>query len=192
MQNFIIILTLSIMTNLLIAQTPSSPTTKAKSGLSFGLALGAGTLSLKSSKSTETNIGFSVSLPNIKIGYSFSDRFTGYLALPGATYKFEDKDRGYEAIMLSGQYWLIPKWWISMGSGITFDAPAFYAVENFEEAKFYTGTPAFSFGTGYEILKNDNFTIDLQYRIFMGQSNVSDTTKREGVANMIMIGFNWY
>jgi len=188
MQKIITILILSFIGNLLQAQTETN--TQEKKGFTFGLAIGAGALSLKTTE-TDAQTNFSVTLPNLKFGYSFNERLAMYLTLPGATYKFEEKDRGYEGVVLTGQYWPLQKWWVSVGAGFTFDAPAFYTVSDFEEADFHTGVPALSFGTGYEILRKNKFNIDVQYRVFVGQSNLSDNVRRQGVANMFMIGFNW-
>ncbi|NJK98245.1 MAG: hypothetical protein HC905_28040 [Bacteroidales bacterium] len=77
------------------------------------------------------------------------------------------------------------------GTGLTFDAPAFYTVKDPSSAAFYTGIPAFTFSTGYEIWHKGRFTLDLQYRIFLGKSSLPNSGQREGVSNTFIVGFNW-
>lgn len=190
MQKLIFIIGLSLITNISISQNNINKNTTKRHGFTFGVGIGAGTLSLKSSETKSTEL--SVSLPNLKIGYSFNQRFSFLLTLPGATYKLEERDRGFEGIILTGQFWMQDKWWISSGVGLTFDAPAFYTVKDIESENFYTGLPAFTVGTGYEIFRKGRFTIDLQYRFFFGKSKISDDLNRQGLANMFIIGFNWY
>lgn len=185
-----IILTLVLTTTLLNAQSETNIDFESRNGLSFGLGLGAGTLSLQVSEQTTTN--FSASLPNFKIGYAVSEKFSMMIYLPGAIYQFDDLDRGFEGIMLNGQYWLKDRWWINAGVGLTLDAPAFYTVDDFASANFYTGLPAIAAGTGYEIFKKGNFAIDLQYRIFIGKSVLENNSERAGVSNMFIVGFNLY
>ncbi len=163
--------------------------TPEQKGLIFGLGAGSGLLNLKTNSTTTTAL--SATLPNIKIGYRINHRLAILALLPGATYKYNGKDRGFEAFQLAGQYWLQKKWWILGGVGLTFDAPVFYTVKDPKTAGFYTGIPAFSIGTGIEIWQKDNFSIDLQYRFFIGKSALPNNGLREGIANMLLVGFNW-
>lgn len=78
------------------------------------------------------------------------------------------------------------------GVGLTFDAPAFYTVKDPKTAEFHIGLPALTAGTGYEIYRKGKFAIDLQYRFFYGQSNLSYNGFRKGFSNMFIVGFNWY
>lgn len=169
------------------AQQKNSP---EKKGFTLGLGVGIGALSLNTNDTIA--VKFSTTLPNIKIGYMVNRRFAVYALLPGANYKYKDKDRGFEGLIVAGQYWLKDNWWVLGGTGLTFDAPAFYTVKDPKTAEFYTGLPAFSFATGYEIWHKGRFAIDLQYRIFLGKSNLKNDGFREGVSNMFIVGFNWY
>lgn len=155
----------------------------------IGLGIGAGTLHLRANDTSQTT--FSTTIPNIKVGYRFNNRFALLALLPGANYKYHQKDRGFEAFILAGQWWVTPKWWLLGGSGLTFDAPAFYTVKDPKTAGFYTGAPAFTFATGYEIIKIKHCSIDLQYRLFYGKSHIQNNGTREGIANMFILGFNW-
>jgi hypothetical protein len=164
--------------------------TTQRKGFSIGIGIGAGTLNLNTNDTlTQT---FSTSLPNLKIGYAIHPNWSILLQLPGANYRYEGKDRGFEAIMLSTQYWMKKNWWLNAGLGLSFDAAAFYTVKDPKTAGFYTGLPALSFTTGYEIWHRGRFAIDLQYRFFTGNTGLQNNGFRKGFSNMFLLGFNWY
>jgi hypothetical protein len=186
----ILIIALTIITNFTFSQTNLDKKSIERKGFILGLGVGAGTLSLNAYDTS--NVSFSTTLPNIKVGFMLNNRFALLVLLPGANYKYNGKDRGFEAFVIAGQYWIKDNWWVLGGTGLTFDAPAFYTVKDPEKAGFYTGIPAFSFATGYEIWHKGRFALDLQYRIFLGKSNLPNNGHREGVSNMFIVGFNWY
>ncbi len=186
----ILIFALTIMVNYTFAQTNLDKRPVERKGFVIGIGLGAGALSLCTNDTTE--IAFSTTLPNIKVGYMLNNRLALLALLPGANYKYNGKDRGFEGVIIAGQYWLKENWWVLGGAGLTFDAPAFYTVKDPKTAGFYTGFPAFTFATGYEIWHKGRFALDLQYRIFLGKSNLPNNGQREGVSNMCIVGFNWY
>lgn len=186
----ILILTLTIMVNYTFAQTNLDKKPFDRKGFVIGLGLGAGALTLNTNDTTK--VGFSTTFPNIKVGYMLSKRLALLALLPGANYKYYGKDRGFEGITIAAQYWLKDKWWVLGGTGLTFDAPAFYTVKDPKTAGFYTGFPAFTFATGYEVWRKGRFALDLQYRIFLGKSNLPNNGQREGMSNMFIVGFNWY
>jgi hypothetical protein len=176
--------------NLSIAQINFKNKPIERKGIVFGIGLGAGALTLNTNDTAQ--ITFSTTIPNLKIGYMLNKRFALLALLPGANYKYNGKDRGFEGLILAGQFWLKDKWWILGGTGLTFDAPAFYTVKDPKTADYYTGVPAITFATGYEIWHKGRFAIDLQYRIFLGKANLQNNLQREGVSNMFIVGFNWY
>ncbi|PCJ37858.1 MAG: hypothetical protein COA99_12395 [Moraxellaceae bacterium] len=186
----ILILTLTLIANYTFAQTNLEHKQIERKGFVIGLGLGAGVLTLNTNNTT--NVTFSTTLPNIKVGYMLNERFALLALLPGANYKYQGKDRGFEGLIIAGQYWLIDNWWLLGGAGLTFDAPAFYTVKDPKTANFYTGLPAFTFTTGYEVWHKGRFALDLQYRIFLGKSNLPNNGQREGLSNMFIVGFNWY
>lgn len=175
--------------NTAMAQVDLNNQTASNQGMLIGLGLGAGTLSLKYNDTVYNK--FSTTLPNIKIGYKFNKKIALCILLPGANYKYNKKDRGFEAFVPAIQYWINPKWWALLGTGLTFDAPAFYTVDDPKKAAFYTGIPAITFATGYEILHKKNFGLDLQYRFFAGKSVIEPSKYRTGLSNMLLVGFNW-
>jgi hypothetical protein len=185
----ILILTLAILVNHIVAQTSLDNKPTERKGFVISLGLGAGLLTLNTNDTSK--VAFSTTLPNIKLGYMLSKNFALFVLLPGANYKYKGKDRGFEAATIAGQYWLKNKWWILGGTGLTFDAPAFYTVKDPKTAEFYTGIPAVTFATGYEVWHKGRFAIDLQYRLFFGKSNLTNNGERKGISNMFILGLNW-
>lgn len=186
----ILILTSSIIANYTFAQASLGKKPIERKGFVAGIGFGSGALTLNTNDTI--NSIFSPSLPNIKIGYMINNRHALLALLSGAVYKYNGKDRGFEAFQIAAQYWIKDKWWVLGGIGLTFDAPAFYTVKDSKTVRFYTGLPAFTFATGYEIWHKGRFALDLQYRIFLGKSNLPNSGQREGVSNMFIVGFNWY
>jgi hypothetical protein len=186
----IVTIALIIIANYSFAQTNTGKLQIERKGFVFGVGLGAGSLSLNTNDTVSTKL--STALPNIKVGYMLNNRLALLAILPGANYNYNEKDRGFEALIISGQYWLKDKWWVLAGTGLTFDAPAFYTVKDPKTAEFYTGFPAFTFATAYEIWHKNRFVLDFQFRVFYGKSNLSNGGQREGISNMFIVGFNWY
>jgi hypothetical protein len=181
---------LIVIANNTFAQTNLSKKPIDREGFIVGFGLGAGSLTLKSND--QTDISFSTTLPNIKLGYMLNSRLALLTVLPGANYKYKGIDRGFEGVVIAGQYWVKENWWVLGGAGLTFDAPAFYTVKDLKTAEFYTGFPALSFAMGYEVWHKGRFAFDIQYRIFLGELNLANSGERQGVANMFIVGFNWY
>lgn len=181
---------LIIISNYSFGQTNMDKQTIEKKGFVIGFGLGTGVLRLNTNDTL--NVSFSTTLPNIKVGYMVNKRLELLALLPGANYKYNGKDRGFEGIIIAGQYWIKDNWWVLGGTGLTFDAPAFYTVKDPKTAGFYTGIPAFSFATGYEVWHKGRFALDMQYRFFFGKSNLPNNGHREGISNMFIVGLNWY
>lgn len=179
-----------LLFNVLYGQSSDEQNSIQRKGFVFGVGFGAGSLTLNTNDTT-TN-AFSTTLPNIKVGYMINKRLAILALLPGANYKYKGKDRGFEAITIAAQFWAKERWWLMGGAGLSFDAPAFYTVRDPKTAKFYTGFPALTAGTGYEIYRKGKFAIDLQYRFFYGQSSLTNNGFRKGISNMFIVGFNWY
>ena len=186
----LLLLTLMLCANIAWAQNNTDRKQAERHGFVFGVGLGAGALSLNTNDSNK--IHFSTSLPNIKLGYMLNKRLALLALLPGANYTYNGKNRSFEALIFAGQYWLKDNWWLLGGTGFTFDAPAFYTVKDPKTAEFYSGLPAFTLATAYEVWHKGRFALDLQYRIFLGKSNLPNSGQREGISNMFIIGFNWY
>ena len=178
--------------NAIYAQSMNVPKKfERKKGFTAGVGIGAGIMRINTNDVINTSFG--ATLPNMKIGYLFNDKFAVNLLLPGHLYKQEGKYRGFEGFVLNGQYWIKDKWWILGGMGLTLDAPAFWrALKNYDSSDFHTGFPALTFSTGYEIYRKGNFALDIQYRLYSGRVELKNDGDRRGMAHMIVLGFNWY
>jgi len=190
MQKFISLIVLCFLSFYSTAQLKMETSNLERKGFSFGTAIGIGSLSLSSIDQKRTLL--SASLPNFKLGYSLTNRFSLMILIPGATYKSENKVRGFEGVLLMGQYWFAKNWWINVGYGLTLDAPAFYTVSEIQEANFSIGFPAVTYGMGYDVFKRGRFSVDLQYRAFHGQTERTESNTINGFSNMFLVGLNWY
>lgn len=182
---------LSCSSHIFAQSLNSSNRFERKKGFTYGFGLGAGALRINSNDTVKTS--FAATLPNIKIGYVFNEKFAVNLLLPGTLYKHEGEYRGFEGFVLTGQYWVKDKWWVLGGTGLTMDAPAFWrAFKNFNSSDFHKGFPALTFGTGYEIYRKENFVLDVHYRLYTGSVKLENDEKRKGTGHMLVLGFNWY
>ncbi|HEY5825458.1 MAG TPA: hypothetical protein VIT44_13880 [Cyclobacteriaceae bacterium] len=164
-----------------------------RKGFIFGAAVGMSALNLNFTAYPNQS-ELSASLPNFKIGAMVSKRTALLLYLPGSiyTYKNDDRtrDRGFEAIVPSVQYWFTDHWWILGGVGLGMDAPAFYDIKNEDERTFYFGLASVT-SVGYEVWRKGKFALDVQSRVHYGTANRPEGM-RSGLAFDFLIGFNWY
>lgn len=162
-------------------------------GFYFGAASGFGSLTLTHPQGT-TQHETVLSFPNIKLGYLINPRLAIGLTLPGSLYTYawegRKRSRGFEGMIPGVQYWLKNRWWVSAGFGVGLDAPAFYDIQNPEERKFYFGSAAI-LGTGYEVFRKNNFSIDVQARVHRGSIDLPDGNQK-GTSLNFLIGVNWY
>lgn len=183
---------LLVVVHSILAQTPEKkPFTRGE--FIFGAALGGSSLHLSGAAlPDETQAG--LSLPNFKIGKMITGRTALLVYLPGTVYTYKgegrQRDRGFEGIIPSAQYWLKERWWVIGGAGLGMDAPAFYDIKNKEERKFYFGPTALA-GTGFEIWRKDSCTIDLQARAHYSAISQPEGTLK-GLAYSVLLGFNFY
>ena len=171
------------------SRTDSLKRPTERKGLGIGIGIGAGAIQLKTNGSP--NIQFSPTIPNFKFGYMLNNNLELVILLPGAIYTYQNKTRGFEAFTIGAQYWLKKRWSLLGSVGPTFDAPAFYTVDEPENARFYFGFPAAVLSTSYELWRKNKFSIDIQYRLFYGRSSLPDGQHREGISNTCIIGLNW-
>lgn len=164
--------------------------TMDRKGFLIGFGIGAGALHLQTND-TITN-RFSTTIPNLKLGWVLNSKIAVEGLLTRASYRYQDKDRGFESLQLAVQYWPNEQWWLLAGTGVTFDLPAFYTLKKLDTTNFYTGLPSLSLAAGYELYHRGKFALDLQYRFFYGRSNLPDDGYRKGFSNMLIVGFNWY
>lgn len=164
-----------------------------RKGFVFGASIGISSSRLAFANQPAQR-GISASLPNFKTGAMVAKRMAVLLYLPGTLYDFKNegrvRDRGFEAITPSVQYWWNHRTWVLGGVGIGLDAPAFYDIKQEEERKFYFGKAAVA-AIGYEIWQKGNFALDIQSRIHYGTANRPEG-KINGLAFDFLIGFNLY
>jgi hypothetical protein len=175
---------------LVAAAAAQEPVLSERSGFSFGAALGAGTLRLNTNDTITSTV--TSTLPNIRIAYQLRPDLAVGVLLPGAIYAYQGKDRGFEAVLLTGQYWFRERWWVLGGAGMTLDAPAFYTVSDPSAADFHTGFPALAAAVGYELWQKDGWVVHVQYRFFTGKTALPNGGERNGVSNMFSIGIDRY
>lgn len=164
-----------------------------RAGWIFGAAAGGSSLTLKSGLIGVSTTG-AASFPNMKIGYMLGSRTAALVSLPGTVYRYgwsgRERDRGFEGIIPSIQYWVKPRWWVSGGAGLAMDAPAFYDIKDETERKFYFGAGGIA-STGFELWKKKRFALDIQARWHTGYVNAPEG-RRTGSAFSLMLGVNWY
>lgn len=167
-------------------------TGKSRNGFFFGMGLGAGALSLRvQDTASEQGSRLTLSLPNLKFGYMLNEKLGLCVILPGANYRYQGKDRGFESFTLAGQYFFRNRYWAMGGIGLTADMPAFYTVKDPKTAGFYFGAPSLTAAAGWELVAKKNFRLDAQYRFFYGKSTLP-AGYRSGISNMLLLGINWY
>lgn len=162
-----------------------------------GLVLGAafGVSSIKTAiGSVSAPAELTPSFPNLKVGLMLRQDTALLLHLPGSVYRYRgigrERDRGFEAIVPSLQFWPLERWWVMGGVGLTLDAPTFYDVQGESEGSFYLG-PSVTLGTGYEVFRAGRFVLDVQGRCHYGSARVPEGT-RQGLAFNLLAGINWY
>jgi len=163
-----------------------------RKGFIFGMSVGISYLNLDY-QTNSTQKQWSATLPNFKIGAVLNKKTTLLLYLPGSIYISKDygrvRDRGFEGIVPSIQYWACDKVWLIAGAGLGMDAPAFYDIQSEGERKFYFGK-TFLTGVGYEFWQKKKVVFDVQGRIQYGEANMPDG-KRKGYSINFLIGMNW-
>ncbi len=163
-----------------------------RKGFIFGTSIGASYLNLQFEGEQNQNT-VAASFPNFKIGYMISKNTALLLHLPGSVYNYtlsgRQRDRGFEGIIPSVQYWNNHNMWFLAGVGISMDAPAFYDIKTEDERKFYFGYGIIA-SAGYEIWKKGRFAIDIQARMHYGELKFENLAEK-GFATNILIGLNW-
>lgn len=162
-----------------------------RKGFVFGVGLSGGVISISDS---ENEVPFDdsqggISLPNLKIGWMVNDRLAVLATFPGIVYKYEGKDRSFDAFMPSVQYWIKDRWWINGGIGLAIDGPALY--ENLDNEDWNFGC-AVAASAGYEIVQKKRFALDLQTQLHLARVSLDNDEHRDGVVFTVGLGFNWY
>lgn len=164
-----------------------------RKGFIFGAAAGISPVKLSSpSVSDKKQVGFSV--PNFKVGGMVSPRLALVLYLPGTVYTQKwsgrTRDRGFEGIVPSAQFWATDRFWVLGGAGLGMDAPAFYDIKNASERKFYFGGAVLA-SAGFEIFQRRTFAVDVQGRVHFGTAKIHEETMKN-MAVSLLLGINFY
>ncbi|MCU0435691.1 MAG: hypothetical protein MUC87_19680 [Bacteroidia bacterium] len=160
----------------------------------FGVAAGAGYLIQQIPGETAPRKKIEPSFPNIQLGWMVSPKLSVTVLLPGTLYKNtwngRPRDRGFEGIVPSVQYWVTDKWWIGGGVGVGLDAPAFYDIKNEDERVFHFGYSGV-LTSGYEFWQSGRFTMDARFR--MHYNNVPVPGGRQsGLSANALLGVSWW
>lgn len=163
-----------------------------RKGFVIGFGLGGGVISISDSDQEvpfdEAQAGGS--FPNLKLGWMVNDRLAILGMYSGMGYEHQDKNRSFDALMPSVQYWVKDRWWVNAGAGLAMDFPALYE-DNIEDEDWNFGG-AVALGTGYELVQKKNFALDLQTQLLMGSANLNSDKLREVVVLSVGLGFNWF
>ena len=83
-------------------------------GFVIGLGIGGGIINIQDSgaESTLDETDGTLSLPNLQMGFMLSDRTALLASIPGAIYKYDGRDRSFEAFIPSVQHWVSDNWWV--------------------------------------------------------------------------------
>lgn len=162
-------------------------------GIVFGTALGVSRVQ-RSGSVLQRDIQAGLSFPNFKIGGMLGRRTALLLYLPGSVYNYQGegrrRDRGFEGMFPSVQFWPRERWWVLGGAGLAMDAPAFYDIQDAGERKFYFGAGMVA-GAGYEIWRGRRSALDIQTRVHYGSVDRPEGAMN-GWALNLLLGFNWY
>jgi len=162
-----------------------------REGFVIGFGVGGGVISISDSNQ---EVPFDkarggISFPNLKLGWMLNNRLAILGTFPGMIYKYEGKDRSFDAIIPSVQYWVKDRWWINGGFGLAIDGPALYKDLDDESWNFGYAVTA---STGYELIQKKKFALDLQTNLQLGRVFMDNDEHRDGVAFSVGLGFNWY
>ncbi|MEZ5024759.1 MAG: hypothetical protein R2728_16155 [Chitinophagales bacterium] len=185
----LIIIALTLFTIAAQAQEDST----YRKGFLIGFGIGGGVISIADSKTGENfdHVQGGMSFPNLKIGFMINDRLAFIGTMGGMMYDLEDKDRSFQTIAPTIQFWIKDRWYINGGLGLAMDMPALYEIEDFESEDWNFGC-ALVASTGYEVFKRRNFAIDVQGKLLLGRTNLGDDQHRDAASFFLGLGFNWY
>ena len=162
-----------------------------RKGFTIGGSAGIGVLHFTQGMAeTETETSGNISLPNMKVGWFITDDFAVYLNTTGQIYELNGRDRSFEGIIPSVQYWTSDRWWMSGGFGAALDTRAFY------ESKSKSADSEWGKGvllaSGYEFKQREKWAMDVQARLFMASVSRDGLQSLEGTSFTIAFGFTFF
>jgi hypothetical protein len=178
---------MSVLLMITTAAFSQGDETFTRKGFVFGASIGGGTHFL------DDNTYGRFTAPNIKVGAMVNPKLAILLLAPGGTYQKGDKQRAFEGLIPTAQYWLTDKFYVNAGVGLAIETTPFYKVDYAEgPPEFNTGL-GFTASVGQEIFQwSHNKTADLQLRLLYGNIEFEDLTHTNNLAIDFLIGFNLY
>lgn len=163
-----------------------------RDGFLFEASLGGGIISVEDSDGAQSfdKVQGGISFPELKLGYMLNDRFALTASMPGMIYGFQGYDRHFGGFIPSVQYWAKDNWWIHGGVGLAMDSPALYDIKG--ENDVWNFGCAVMASTGYEVVKKENFALNIQSKLVLGRTSLDNDVKRDAVSISIGVGFSWF
>lgn len=164
-----------------------------RNGFVIGFGIGGGVISISDSNQ---EVPFDkaqggISFPNLKVGWMVNDRTAVLATFQGLIYEHQGKDRSFDAIVPSVQYWIKDRLWVNGGIGLAMDYPAFYEGGDHRNEDWNFGC-AVTGSAGYEIVQRKNYALDIQTKLQLGRVFLDNDEYRDGVVFSVGLGFNWY
>jgi len=159
-----------------------------RKGFTIGASAGIGVLHFTEGMDDKSTQG-DISLPNLKMGWFLNERTAIYLNSVGQIYQDNGKDRSFEGIIPTVQYWASPKWWIGGGYGAALDTKVLYKNGDSRKTNWGRGVIV---STGYEVLQRSKWALDIQSRLFMGHVDLDEGGKLEGTNFTLGVGITLF
>lgn len=154
-----------------------------------GLSLGGGGLIARDCRaggcSGATAFG-RFSLPNLSLGWRFSERWALQLYLPSGGHVRGGKLRAFESIQPALQLYLSPDIWLRAGFGLGMDFPLLFTATT----GFYFGL-AGSAAAGLIFWRVDGVDCSLELRALGGYARYEDGLRRDSLAVDLLVGFTF-
>lgn len=160
-----------------------------RKGFTIGGSAGIGVLHFTKGMESKGTSG-DISLPNMKVGWFVKEDLAVYLNTVGQIYEINGRDRSFEGIIPSVQFWTSDRWWLSGGFGAALDTRAFYESKS-KSSKSEWGKGAL-LAAGYEFKQREKWAMDVQARLFMASVSRSQFDNLEGASFTIAFGFTFF
>lgn len=191
LKNMVLATALALVSGVAQAQQSASGSGPQRDGFLFEVSLGGGIISVEDSDGAQSfdKVQTGISFPEFKLGYMLNDRLALTASMPGMIYGYQGYDRHFGGLIPSVQYWAKDNWWIHGGVGLAMDSPALYDIKG--ENDVWNFGCAVMASTGYEVVKKENFALNIQSKLVLGRTFLDNDVKRDAVSFSIGVGFSW-